>query len=320
MGDDDNPPPSPHGGREPATFAVVLAITATVALGAAEGAVAKLLAVPLALVVAGAVVLASRRSGRRLDIRGHDRLLAVAVVLGALLAGAVVATSLSSDDPSPTVFVVGTSAGGAPAPGTASTPREAPAAIGGYAPSNRRTYECSIDDECDAGVNHVVFNSYTNAPNYGDERSFFDAKAAGNTSPNGWKDVLDVNPGDLVEVRIYIHNNADAVVARGTRLRVLLPHSRDTRIHVTASIEASNARPTTVSDTVTFRSNTEIGVRFDMGHAPQVTHRAQGTQPVVTKTLPSTRFSDDATLTAELGLWKPGFERGALITATARIT
>lgn len=39
-------------GPEPATFLVVLATTATVAVGAAEGALAKLLSVPLALMVA----------------------------------------------------------------------------------------------------------------------------------------------------------------------------------------------------------------------------------------------------------------------------
>lgn len=99
----------PHG-REPVTFAVVLALTTSVVAGAADGALAKLLAVPLALIVAWAVLLASRRGGRRLDVWGDDRLLALVVLGGALLGGAVVVASLSPKEPSATLVILGPSA------------------------------------------------------------------------------------------------------------------------------------------------------------------------------------------------------------------
>lgn len=87
---------------------------------------------------------------------------------------------------------------------TASVPATSFAAFG---PANRATFTCSTPTTC-VGADYVAFNSFTNAPNYGDERAFFDGKDA--TDVNGkFTDVMNVKNGQEVQLRVYVHNNAD---------------------------------------------------------------------------------------------------------------
>src|SRR5665213_309731 len=84
-----------------------------------------------------------------------------------------------------------------------------PAAVfAGFAPSDRQTFQCITPDNC-PGANYVTFNSFTNAPNYGDERAFFDGKDAGVTGPGGYQDSIGVHDGQELVLRVYIHNNAN---------------------------------------------------------------------------------------------------------------
>lgn len=297
------------------------AATGTVAAGAAEGAGAKLLAVPLGVIVAALVVLSSRRDRRRFEPLAGDRKLAALLLIAVVLSVVVVVLSLTSTKKQPVVVVTGRSPGGSPAPETTRPESHErvlrPAA--GYAPSDRPTYECTTDRRCEAGVDHVVFNSYINTSNYGDERAFFDAKPSGHSGPGGFRDVLLVQRGDRVTIRVYIHNNADAIAARDTRLTILLPQNPQAKTLAAANIEASNASPQAVSDTVTFLGREPIRVELDDTFPPTITQRPHPKEPWVTKLLPATRFISPHTAVADLGTWQPGFAAGALITATVRI-
>lgn len=202
----------------------------------------------------------------------------------------------------------------------------APAAVlAGFSPSARPTYQCITPTNC-PGADHVTFNSFTNAPNYGDERAFFDGKDAGDTSANGYKDSIDVHNGQKLTLRMYVHNNANpnaigeaAATAHNTRVQVLLPTSKRTSTSAAALVSADNANPGTVSDTVDLKGANPFTVAFDQSQPVQVTYRPNGTGAYVTKTLPSAAFADAATLNAAIGDWKGCFEFSALITMTVKI-
>lgn len=198
-------------------------------------------------------------------------------------------------------------------------------AIAGYAPSSRATFQCITPTNC-PGANYVTFNSFTNAPNYGDERAFFDAKDASITGPGGYQDKLNVKNGQKIVMRVYVHNNANPTVigeeaakALNTKLQVLLPTSKKTS-HVTgAQISASNANPGIVSDTVDLVGDKPFTVAFDKSAAVNVTYRQNGQGDFVTRQLPNASFANDQTLNADLGTWKGCFEYAALITFTVTV-
>ncbi len=193
----------------------------------------------------------------------------------------------------------------------------------GFAPANRPTYTCITPTNC-PGADHVVFNSFTNAPNYGDERAFFDAKDASITTPGGYQDQLNVHDGQRIVMRVYVHNNANpnaigvaAATAHNTRLLAFLPTSKRTSHTAAAQISADNANPGTVSDTVDLSGAQPFTIVFDKTSAPEVTYRPNGTGNFVTRPLPGATFANDQTLNANMGDWKGCFEFGALITFVA---
>lgn len=199
------------------------------------------------------------------------------------------------------------------------------AAIAGYAPANRATFQCVTPTDC-PGAAYVTFNSFTNAPNYGDERAFFDAKDASISGPGGYQDKMTVKNGQKIVMRVYVHNNANptvigesAATALNTQLQVLLPTSKKTS-HVTAAqISASNANPGTVSDTVDLVGARPFTVEFDKTAPVRVTYRPNGQGGFVTNPLPNATFSNNQTLNANIGNWRGCFEHAALITFTVTV-
>jgi hypothetical protein len=142
-----------------------------------------------------------------------------------------------------------------------------PLPIAGWGPP-RPAYWCKEPTSCD-GADHVVFNSYANAPNYGDERPFVDAKPATYQPVGGFQDVLDVDPGEAILVRLYVNNAAWAHrlrgrsgVAVGTKARVEIPFDVGTQHNITGFISATNALPSVVWDGVTLRSDEPTTVHF----------------------------------------------------------
>jgi hypothetical protein len=123
-----------------------------------------------------------------------------------------------------------------------------------------------------SGADHVVFNSYVNTPNYGDERAFFDAKPLGSPRSQPAQDVISVVPGERVLMRIYVDNDAwegrvqaQQGVAVDTRARVEIPLSASRRHLVFAFVSADNARPPEVYDGVTIVSKEPTEVRYVFG-------------------------------------------------------
>jgi hypothetical protein len=137
----------------------------------------------------------------------------------------------------------------------------------------RPGYWCKRPRSCD-GADHVVFNSYVNAPNYGDERAFVDAKPAANKKPGGFRNSLSVTPGEDVLVRFYVNNAAwtarlgsRAGIATGTEARAEMPLTADTRHDVFGYIRARNAQPRVVWDGVTLQSKEPTLLRYEFDSA-----------------------------------------------------
>ncbi len=199
-------------------------------------------------------------------------------------------------------------------------------ALAGYAPAGRATFQCITPTNC-PGANYVTFNSFTNAPNYGDERAFFDAKDSSITTSGGYQDKMTVTDGQRIVLRMYIHNNANpgaigeaAATAHNVRLQALLETSNQSTHVAAAQITADNSNPGTVSDTVDFSGARPFTMRFDTGAPVQVTYRPNGTGEWVTRTLPSASFSNAWTMNANVGDWKGCFEYSALVTMTAVVS
>ncbi len=113
---------------------------------------------------------------------------------------------------------------------------------------------------------YVTFNSITDNQSYGDERRFFDAKDARNTSRGGFSEQVRITEQNQEFIlRMYVHNNAASNlntvpngnggfvgVAENTRVRIHLPTATDAALRANAYISASNAMPREVADTVDF--------------------------------------------------------------------
>lgn len=204
---------------------------------------------------------------------------------------------------------------------TAATP--AATVFAGYAPADRATFTCNTPVDC-PGADYVTFNSFTNAPEYGDERAFFDAKDATITTPGGYQDVMNVKDGQKITMRVYIHNDANPnaigeanATAKNTKLQILLPTSKKTSLSAYAQISADNAQPNFVSDSVDLTAGKPFTVTFDKTAPVNITYRPNGTGDFVTRALPSASFANDSTLNANFGDWKGCFNYSALVTVTA---
>jgi hypothetical protein len=198
---------------------------------------------------------------------------------------------------------------------TASIPATTFAAFG---PANRATFTCSTPTTC-VGADYVAFNSFTNAPNYGDERAFFDGKDV--TDVNGkFTDVMNVKNGQEVQLRVYVHNNADPkrtaagqAIAKNTTVKVQLPQSKKTETYAVANIFADNANPGLVNDTLTFKGDKAFTLAYVPGSA-KVERRLDGQNWTVES------ISDSVVTTgANLGDWKGCFEYSGFVTLTVKV-
>jgi hypothetical protein len=130
---------------------------------------------------------------------------------------------------------------------------------GGYIPSNRAAFSCARKENC-LGPGYPVFDSYTDAPNYGDERDFFNVKPISAGAISHFQNYVAVTRGDEELLRVYYDNDGDpraeprrgASTAYNTRVSVSLPFARAKTLDVAANITASNTQPRVIGDTVTF--------------------------------------------------------------------
>lgn len=125
-------------------------------------------------------------------------------------------------------------------------------AIAGFGP-DRPIKDWSQDK---TGFGYVTYNSFINIAGKGDERNFLEGVQVGRDAT--WRDpVTDITNDAEVEVKLYMHNNADTSlnasgngVARNVTARVSIPQGLTAAKDITGYISASNANPVTVTDTL----------------------------------------------------------------------
>lgn len=126
---------------------------------------------------------------------------------------------------------------------------------------------------------YVTFDSITDNPNYGDERTFFDAKPASNTSLGGFSDKNTVKDGEEMLLRIYVHNNAadnlnesGKGIAHNAQARIWLPAVTSETMRANAYISASNANPVEVADTTDLIGGNKFNIAYVPGSATMYTN------------------------------------------------
>jgi hypothetical protein len=149
------------------------------------------------------------------------------------------------------------------------------------------TYRCQSANSC-LGPAHVVFNRYSNYPIYGNERYFYDAKDDANAGRGGFSNSLYVQDGEVVAMRIFVHNDADAInhnistsdaTGRNVQVSATLPVAPVTSYDSRAGITAANANPGAVSDTLNLRSSYPFTAEYIDGSMAYGTV-AMGQQPL----------------------------------------
>jgi len=149
------------------------------------------------------------------------------------------------------------------------------AAAGAWGP-DRRTFTVA------SPAPYVTFNSITDNPNYGDERTFYDVKDAKNTNHGGFVDRVKVQDGQELLLRTYVHNNAadnlngknfdGPGVAKNTKVRIHLPSAVADTLRSNSYISADNANPGTVHDTVDFYGDNAFKLEYVAGSAVEYTN------------------------------------------------
>jgi len=117
-------------------------------------------------------------------------------------------------------------------------------------------------------ANYITFDSITDNPTVGDERPFFSGKVS--TDPGNVVDNIHVNDNDVVNLRVFFHNDAAAnlnLVATNTHVNVYLPKVAATSTFATSTITADNANPAVVSDTVDFNGDRPFTLEYLPGSA-----------------------------------------------------
>jgi hypothetical protein len=158
-------------------------------------------------------------------------------------------------------------------------------AFASFYPADRPTYTCTTPTNC-KGADHVVFDSFTNNPELGDERAFL----AGSINGANVQDRMQVKDGDQIVVRAYVHNNADAslmngeanTVAKNVHFTVALPTSAKMDTNIVGFITADNASPSTVNDTMSVYGASPFTLEYVKGSA-SFSHKADGINQITTK-------------------------------------
>jgi hypothetical protein len=109
-------------------------------------------------------------------------------------------------------------------------------AASAWGPASRETF--TIEEP----PGHVVFNSITNNPAWGDERGIMQIKES-DEPDSAWRSGITLQPGKSYDVRAYYHNNAvNGIDAQGAYARVVFPGFVDGEELATFILGAENAQ------------------------------------------------------------------------------
>ncbi len=155
----------------------------------------------------------------------------------------------------------------------------APAAVMAWGDSagGRTVYSL---EEINAGKlgDTITFNSITNGK-IGDERNFVGAKLSTDTS-NVWKaNEINVKDGDVVTIRLYVHNNSpkgEKKIAEGVSANFSLPTTVAKSHTVIGYLNSSNATPNRYWDEVKLTSSEDFYMEYVEGSA-KYTNSKMGT-------------------------------------------
>ena len=124
----------------------------------------------------------------------------------------------------------------------------------------------------------ITFNSITNGK-IGDERNFVGAKLSTDTS-NVWKaNEISVKDGDIVTIRLYVHNNSpkgEKKIAEGVSANFSLPTTVAKSHTVIGYLNSSNATPNRYWDEVKLTSSDDFYMEYVEGSA-KYTNSKMGT-------------------------------------------
>ena len=117
--------------------------------------------------------------------------------------------------------------------------------------------------------NTITFNSITNGK-IGDERNFVGAKLVNSNSATYNADDITVKDGDVLTVRLYVHNNSPkgtAAVAKDVKASFSLPTTVGKKQTIIGYIDSSNATPNRYWDEVYLNSSEDFYIEYVKGSA-----------------------------------------------------
>ena len=175
-----------------------------------------------------------------------------------------------------------------------------------------------------------VFNSMKNTPTYGDEFNFTTAKK---TSDATWSNDLAVKDGDEVEIRLYIHNNANTStnasglgVATGVKAGIDLPEDQySLKNEPIGFVNADNSTPKGVWDGTVISSadGKKFKLNYVKGSAKLTQRDGSGT---ATATLPDQFIGANRTAvgsqpgSATNGKWLGCYEHVGWVKVKVKVT
>ena len=175
-----------------------------------------------------------------------------------------------------------------------------------------------------------VFNSMKNTPTYGDEFNFTTAKK---TSDATWSNDLAVKDGDEVEIRLYIHNNANTStnasglgVATGVKAGIDLPEDQySLKNEPVGFVNADNSTPKGVWDGTIISSadGKKFKLNYVKGSAKLTQRDGSGT---ATATLPDQFIGANGTAvgsqpgSATNGKWLGCYEHVGWVKVKVKVT
>lgn len=135
-------------------------------------------------------------------------------------------------------------------------------------------------DQINSGAlgNTITFNSISNGK-IGDERNFVGARKGTAVTGGSWNaDSLTVSDGDVITVRLYVHNNSPKgteAVATGVSASFSLPSTVGKEQTIIGYLNSSNATPDRYWDEVVIKSDDDFFLEYVEGSAKYV--NTQGT-------------------------------------------
>ena len=157
----------------------------------------------------------------------------------------------------------------------------------GYASHDKPAFDYNSTEDRKGATGGVVFNNFINTPSYGNERAFHTVRKTGNVGEVG-QHARDVEVGDRLTLRAYIHNNANpglnddpskgpgefdgAGVAEDTRIAFLIPSGTSTNLRTisylsTDASKVADGYKSIVTDTVDFSSDEPFQIDYIEGSA-----------------------------------------------------